>query len=288
VSDASHEQDTILERKELTADQVHAALRMEGEEELERSSSGLFWSALCCGITLGLSLIAQGELHHVLPDTVWRPAVAALGYAVGFIALILARQELYTSNTLTAVLPILDSRRVDMLPNLIRVSVVVLAGNLAGAAAFAAAAAWTPAFSEPLRTAFADIGVQHTTHTMGATFVKGIFGGWMIALMTWLMPGAHHARIWVIGIVAWCLAASEMTHVIAGSVDVLFAVMVGRVEIGTYAVGFFLPTLVGNTLGGMVLVAALNHAQVAAGDPQRSSQPVVDPAEWNLRPKTGG
>jgi formate-nitrite transporter family protein len=265
VDEATHEEFTVLERKELTAQQVHAALRMEGEEELGRGSQPLFWSALSCGLTLGLSLTAQGVLQHALPDTSWRPLLASPGYSVGFIVLILARQELYTSNTLTAVLPVLDSWRAEMVPNLLRVSVVVLAGNLAGAFVFAWAAGSTSAFSPSLRETFASIGVHHASYGIWPTFIKGIYGGWMIALMTWVMPGAHHARIWVIGLVTWCLSAAEMTHVIAGSVDVLCAVFSGQVSSTAYVGGFLIPTLIGNTLGGMVLVAILNHAQVVAG-----------------------
>jgi len=113
MDDARHEHLTVLERKELSARQVHAALRLEGEEELGRSSRALFWSALSCGLTLGLSLMAQGALRHHLPDAPWRPIVASIGYAAGFIALTLGRQELYTGNTLTAVLPLLHARRLD-------------------------------------------------------------------------------------------------------------------------------------------------------------------------------
>jgi formate/nitrite transporter FocA (FNT family) len=102
------------------------------------------------------------------------------------------------------------------------------------------------------------------SHGFGTAFVKGIFGGWLIALMMWLMPGAHHARIWVIGLLAWCLAVSDLTHIIAGSVDVLFAVMLGQIGLETYLADFALPVLLGNTLGGVVFVAGLNHAQVAA------------------------
>ena len=41
MTDSDHEHQTVLERKELSARQVHAALRLEGEEELERTTPGL-------------------------------------------------------------------------------------------------------------------------------------------------------------------------------------------------------------------------------------------------------
>jgi len=271
VTDSDHEHQTVLERKELSARQVHAALRLEGEEELERTTPGLFWSAVACGITLGLSLLAQGLLRYRLPDTAWRPLIASIGYSLGFIAETLGRQELYTGNTLTAILPALQQRRIDMLPGVLRVWGIVLVGNIVGAAVFACAAAWTSAFSEPLRHEFVNLGVEQVRDGFWIAFAKGIFGGWLIALMIWLMPGAHHARIWVIAMITWCLAAAELTHAIAGSVDVLFGVMSGAITFGAYIGQFLVPVLLGNTIGSVVFVGALNHGQVASDDAAEES-----------------
>jgi formate-nitrite transporter family protein len=283
MDDQAHEHITVLDRKEISARQTHAALRLEGQEELDRTTAGLFWSAVACGITLGLSLIAQGVLRHHLPDTVWRPLVASLGYGVGFIAIELGRQELYTGNTLTAILPALHKGRLDKLPNVMRVWGVVFIGNIVGAFIFAWAGAWTSAFDESLSRTFADIGVDHARFDFWTASVKAVFGGWMIALMIWLMPGAHHARIWVIWLITWCLAASQLTHIIAGSVDVLYAVMSRRLSFDTYLTHFMIPVFLGNTIGALVFVAGLNHLQVAADDkpeqerPKGESHVIVDP-----------
>ena len=93
----------------------------------------------------------------------------------------------------------------------------------------------------------------------------------MIALMVWLMPSAHQARIWVILIITWCLAAAELTHIIAGSLDVMFAVMSGAVSWGTFVTRFAVPVLLGNSIGGIIFVAALNHAQVVHGEEEPAS-----------------
>ena len=47
---------------------VHKALLLEGEEELERSPAALAWSAFAAGLSLGLSLVAEGALRRHLPD----------------------------------------------------------------------------------------------------------------------------------------------------------------------------------------------------------------------------
>src|SRR5215207_8851999 len=90
---------------------VYKAILKEGEGELARSSSALFWSGLAAGLSMGLSMIAEGLLHAHLPDAPWRPLVAKFGYSVGFLIVILGRQQLFTENTLTPVLPLL--RRKD-------------------------------------------------------------------------------------------------------------------------------------------------------------------------------
>ena len=105
MTDEAGENDKADDRQALSARVVHKALRQEGEEELERSSSALAWSALAAGISMGLSLLAQGTLRHHLPDTEWRILITSLGYAVGFIAVTLGRQQLFTETTLTAMLP---------------------------------------------------------------------------------------------------------------------------------------------------------------------------------------
>ncbi len=42
----------------------------------------------------------------MLPDAKWRPLVDSLGYSLGFLFVILGRQQLFTENTLTAILPL--------------------------------------------------------------------------------------------------------------------------------------------------------------------------------------
>jgi formate/nitrite transporter FocA (FNT family) len=54
---------------------------------------------------------------------------------------------------------------------------------------------------------------------------------------------------------------------VAGSVEVLYLVMIGAKSWISALSGYMLPTLIGNVLGGVALVSALNHAQVIAGSP---------------------
>ena len=62
----------------------------------------------------------------------------------------------------------------------------------------------------------------------------------------------------------WSIAVAQFSHVIAGSTETAFAAMHGAISWADYAIGFLLPAVVGNSIGGVVFVAMLNHAQVKA------------------------
>jgi formate/nitrite transporter FocA (FNT family) len=81
----------------------------------------------------------------------------------------------------------------------------------------------------------------------------------------WILAAIDHGRIAVIIVLTYLVGIAGLTHIIAGSVEVLFLVMTGRISWWAYASGYMLPTLLGNIIGGVSLVSALNHAQVVAG-----------------------
>lgn len=116
---------------------IHEAIRAEGASELRRPIRALIWSGLAAGHSIGFSLVANGLLLAHLADTSWRPLVTNLGYSVGFLAVILGRQQLYTENTLTVVLPLLTLRDLPTLIQVLRLWGVVLITNVAGACLFA-------------------------------------------------------------------------------------------------------------------------------------------------------
>src|SRR5690349_23601617 len=120
---------------------VYKAILKEGEEELSRPSSALFWSGLAAGLSMGFSMIAEGLLATYLPDAPWRPLVSKFGYSAGFLVVILGRQQLFTENTLTPILPLLQRKDVATLLNVSRLWLLVLVANLLGAAALGLVAA---------------------------------------------------------------------------------------------------------------------------------------------------
>jgi formate/nitrite transporter FocA (FNT family) len=259
------EQQQVEERSTPTGRVIYKAILEEGETELERPNASLFWSALAAGLSMGFSMVGQGLLTTYLPDTHWRPLVASLGYSLGFLIVILGRQQLFTENTLTPILPLLQRPSFPMLGQVLRLWGIVLVANLSGALLFALVVAHSPAFDPEVKQAFAELGHQALEHDFGTTLLRGLFAGWLIALMVWLLPLAETARVWVIILLTYFVGLAHLSHVIAGSVETFTVAAMGQESWGHVLGGFVVPALLGNILGGVLLVAVLNHAQIVAG-----------------------
>ncbi|MEO6446640.1 MAG: formate/nitrite transporter family protein [Gemmatimonadaceae bacterium] len=250
------------QRRQVSAGVVHEAIRFEGEEELDRTSSALFWSGLAAGLTMGLSLLTQGLLRTALPDAPWRVLIESFGYTIGFVFVVGARQQLFTENTLTPILPLLENK--SRLPDVARLWAIVLVANMLGAAVFAWVAANTSVFQPEVRASFSEIAKHVIEPGSGALLIRAVAAGWLIALMVWLLPAAQYSRLAMIILPTYVISLGGLTHSIAGSVDVLYLVATGEAAWLEFA-RFASLALLGNILGGVTLVAVLNHAQVVAG-----------------------
>ena len=255
------EKHVARERTAMRAAVIHEAIRVEGEGELKRAVSALTWSGLAGGLSMGFSLVAPGLLQGHLPDTIWRPLVTNLGYSVGFLAVILGRQQLYTENTLTVILPLFTRRDLRTLLQVIRLWSIVLLTNLAGAYAFALTLGKTAVFSPEIAAAFHDIGAHAISGGWSTMFVRAIFAGWLIATMVWMMPAAD-PRPAIIVVMTYIVSLGGLPHVVAGSVEVFYQVVTHALPWSSFFGAFLAPTLIGNTVGGVLLVALFNHAQV--------------------------
>jgi formate-nitrite transporter family protein len=262
------EQKDVERRAAPRTEVVYEAIREEGEGELERSSAALAWDGLAAGLSMGFSMVAEGLLRSHLPDAEWRPLVSKLGYSVGFLIIVLGRQQLFTENTLTVILPLLQRPNGRTLAQVLRLWTVVLLANMAGALVFAFAVSHTELFEPNVREAFREIGTEALKSWWAVTLFKGVFAGWLIATMVWMLPASEAARFFVVIVMTYLVALGGFAHVIAGAVEVFYAVLSGAAGWGDFF-RWVLPTLAGNILGGTTLVAALGHAQVA-GEARKS------------------
>ncbi len=261
---SSSERLEVAKRARISTLVLHETVREEGERELKRPSKALALSGLAAGLSMGFSLVFQGLLHAYLPAAPWRPLVDNLGYSVGFVIVVLGRQQLFTENTLTAMLPLFTHPDWHTFFKVARLWVVILVANLVGALLFATIIARTAIFPPDIQQAFTQVAQHSMRGDFGLTVLRGIFAGWLIALMVWLLPATEGTKLHIIIILTYLVALGSFSHIIAGSVDVLYLVNTGAVSWGGYFLSFMLPTLIGNIIGGVSLVAALNFGQVAA------------------------
>jgi formate/nitrite transporter FocA (FNT family) len=256
------EEREIEERSPPKAKVVHAAVAQQGEDELDRPAGSLFWSGVAAGFGMMGSVWAQAALRHHLPPEVWRDAVAALGYSLGFLIVILGRMQLFTEHTMVAILPLARDPSRRNFRRVARLWSAVLLGNLAGVAAVSALAIYGHVQSQELTGAMIDLSAKLLAKSPGELLLQGIPAGFLIASVAWIRSAADDSSFWIVLALTYPIALCGFTHVVAGSAEAFILLWSGQAGPGWVLGTFLLPALAGNIIGGTGLFALLAHAQV--------------------------
>jgi formate/nitrite transporter FocA (FNT family) len=235
---------------------------VQGEIELRRPTSALWWSGVAAGISIGFSFLTEAAIAAHLPAGGASDVIAKLGYAVGFLIVILGHQQLFTENVLTAVLPVMARKQVSWFLKMSRLWGIVLASNIVGCLIFALAIAFLPILPADVASASSKIVSTMMTNTPAEMFAKGIGAGWLIAALVWVLSSTEHVEFLIITLLTYLIALFGFTHIVAGSVEALYGVLTGGTTWDAAVFRFFLPTLAGNVFGGTVLFSVLSYAQV--------------------------
>jgi len=248
----------------LSALEIHENIRGPAVEELERPASSLMFSSIAAGMLIGFSFLATAFAFHYAADPYKHP-LASLAYPLGFIFVIMGRSELFTENTLEPVIPLLHKRDADTLRKLLRMWGLLIVGNLIGALAFGWILGGTNIIEPSLHPSMQEVARQSTEGAFGDVFYKAIFGGWLIALLAWLLASTMEtiAQLFLIWVTTAPISAFHFRHSIAGSVEAFYRAVSGSAGWGEMLGGFVAPALLGNAVGGILLVALFNYAQVA-------------------------
>ena len=108
--------------------------------------------------------------------------------------------------------------------------------------------------------------------------LKAVFGGWLVALIAWLVAASQDtiSQVFFVFSLAFLIPAAGLTHCIAGSSEFLISVFSGEAGWARYLGGFLLPTTLGNIVGGVVLVTLRNYGQVMGSRAKTALSGVTD------------
>lgn len=241
---------------------IYEVVRRLGDEEMERPATSLWWSGVAAGLSISFSLLAQAILQSHLPDAPWRPLVTGFGYCVGFLMVVLGRQQLFTESTITVVLPVLKDIHIANVWRMLRLWAIVLVANLAGTLFAAVFCRYTPVLSPALMDSMLAISRDLKLLGWWEMGFRGVASGFLIAAMVWMIPSAESAKFAVITVMTYLIAIGGFTHIVAGSMEANLLVLSGDWEWWRMLWQFFVPVLIGNVIGGTALFALISYAQV--------------------------
>lgn len=251
-------------RDRFSADEIFQRVVATADEEFSRSNRLLFLSGLAAGIVMSFSFLGSAALTALVSGQQVSGSATALGYLLyplGFVGVVLGSYQLFTENTLTPVTLVMT--RIASIPALFRVWGIVLVANVLGAAASAYVLANTGVFSPEAAAIAHEFGAHFLELPWGDVFWKGVFAGALVGGMVWLVHAARDtaARVLVIFLLTYMVAAAGLAHSIVGAAEVLYVVFSGDATLVSFLGHFLAPAVLGNTVGGVVLVALLNYSQ---------------------------
>ncbi|MFZ0705460.1 MAG: formate/nitrite transporter family protein [Candidatus Korobacteraceae bacterium] len=265
VEQPPQEQTTTDQSLRRTAREIFQHVEDNAHDELRRSAHALAFSGFAGGVSMGLTGLSVAAAMAALPDVPTRQFLAYLVYPIGFIAVIIGRAQLFTENTLYPVALILSERRhfVDTL----RLWSLVFTFNILGAIAFAALAILTSALPAGIHNELVQLGIASSQGGLTHIFWSGVIGGWIIALVAWMVTASHWTigQIAVIWLLTFVVGIGHFAHCIASSGEIMSAVFAGQVSFVTYLHWLGVATA-GNITGGVLIVTLLNFGQVKAGE----------------------
>ncbi|QSG01836.1 formate/nitrite transporter family protein [Natranaeroarchaeum sulfidigenes] len=249
-----------LFRNRLSTDEIYERVLIEADEEIGRCNRELFFSGVAAGFAITITVLIYASMTAAAGDT---PLIGALLYPIGFIYIILGNYQLYTENTLPPVALILD--RLAGVPAMLRMWGVVLIGNLAGGTVGALLLAYGGVLDPTAATTLTGIAMTGIETPWFDLFFKAVFAGLIVAGVVWLDFGVRSAtaRFLLVYIAFLTIPLGGLFHVVVASTEVMYLVFLGEIAFLNGVLNFALPVLLGNTIGGVVLVTTINYYQTS-------------------------
>lgn len=250
---------TNPDRPEPQVEEAFDRLVSEGNERLERPISALLSTGVLGGVDVGFGVLAYLIVKENTGDTV----LAGIAFSIGFVALLLARSELFTENFMVPVVAVVA--RKGTLTQLGRLWSVTFVTNMVGGALIM----WIVVTALPdldstvieVGTHFAELGAN------ARSFALAVLAGAVITLMTRMQHATENLGVQIVPAILFgsLLAGGELFHCVLDALFMMGALFAGAdLSIASIAgaVGW---SMLGNLVGGVGLVTGLRLLRV----PQR-------------------
>lgn len=256
------ERRTLKENHPIQPQLIFKIIRSEGEEELERKTIALAFSALAAGIFISLSFFFRAVLHLHMAGSQFEPLISSFGYTVGFVIVILGRMQLFTENPITTIIPLLCNFTSKKFFKVVRLWSIVFFFNIVGTAIAATFFSFDEAVSPEFEEAMHELARDVMSLNAVENIFRGIPAGIIIAALVWTAPQTRHFRLITIIFFIYFIALGEFSHVVVGSCEMAFEVIKGDANFFEYFFRFLIPTGIGNIIGGTVIFTILIYNQV--------------------------
>jgi formate/nitrite transporter FocA (FNT family) len=258
--------DQPLQRAQKSYHTVLEQQIIQASEELDRPALALLLSGLTAGLDIGLGPFTMAVFltltRGIFPEPIQHLLAAGL-YAVGFIFVVLGRSALYTEHTTSAIQPVFDGR--NSFGQLIRLWLLVLVSNLVGTALVAwFAVRMGLGLHVADVAAFSALASRMTAPSSEIIFFSAIGAGWLMGLLSWLTVAARDttSQFLIVLMTTFVIGLAGLHHSIAGSVEVLMAVFSHDGTTLHEYFRFLWWAVIGNAVGGVVMVSSLKFSHV--------------------------
>ncbi|ELZ24729.1 formate/nitrite transporter family protein [Natrinema limicola] len=247
-------------RDRFSSDEIFQRIVAAADEEVTSGSRELFFSGLAAGFSITITFLLYASLTA---STDGHPILSKLLYPLGFIYIIIGGYQLYTENTVPPVALTLE--RLASIPALLRHWTIVLAGNFTGGALGAVALSWGGVFDEPAATAAMELAEKGVATPWWSLFSKAAFAGLIVAGVVWIVYASQDtiSRLVVVYMAFLAIPLGNLFHVVVSFTEMVYIVLAGELALVVGVTEFVLPVLLGNTIGGIVLVTVVNYFQTS-------------------------
>jgi formate/nitrite transporter FocA (FNT family) len=185
---------------------------------------------------------------------------------------ILGRSALYTEQTSILVLPVLNGQR--SVWQLLRVWSDVILGNIIGGILFVFFIAYlAPKMNLFSHHVMADVGNHVMNYSNFVIFLSAITAGWLMGLLTWLVSSTENSstRLAIIILITAIIGFGGFHHSIVGNIEVFGGLLVSDDITFLDYIRFLALSLVGNGIGGAVVVALFKYGIFQSNYPETPS-----------------